>query len=206
VVIFYNPKKPQQSLADIAFLLLVASGAYGVFAVIQLLWPQAAFADDGGKAEAGGSWAAWAKSEGAGTAAARCAVPAASSAAGAIAPPITPMIPPSQIPQGTEINGKVWAQPPWDEGGPYLMDKDEYTNMVNMQKQGYVWDRSLGWKTPEDMAQSKAQMEDWRQKNAEYDRQKNLKIQEEMRAIKAQQQAAAAERQRLIDIEAQKEK
>ncbi|MDP1587116.1 MAG: hypothetical protein Q8M07_05205 [Prosthecobacter sp.] len=51
---------------------------------------------------------------------------------------------------GTEQDGKVWFQPPWDEGGPTWMDKAEFEDMRSKQAQGLKWSGHHGWVTPED--------------------------------------------------------
>jgi hypothetical protein len=51
---------------------------------------------------------------------------------------------------GTERDGKVWYQPPWDEGGPVWMDKAEFEDMRSKQAQGLKWSGHHGWVTPED--------------------------------------------------------
>lgn len=77
-------------------------------------------------------------------------------------PPIPGSPPPADTtwpPQpGTEQDGKVWYQPPWDEGGPVWMDKAEFEAMRSKQAQGLKWTNRHGWVTPEDEAEREAIM------------------------------------------------
>jgi len=59
---------------------------------------------------------------------------------------------------GTEQDGKVWYQPPWDEGGPVWMKKEEFEDMRSKQAQGLKWTNRHGWVTPEDEAEREALM------------------------------------------------
>ena len=57
---------------------------------------------------------------------------------------------PDPIPSGFEYGGKVWYQPPWDKGGPYWMDKSDYSAMRSMMRQGKEWSDRWGWVDPEE--------------------------------------------------------
>lgn len=57
---------------------------------------------------------------------------------------------------GTERDGKVWFQPPWDEGGPVWMSKSEFEDMRSHQAQGLKWSNRHGWVTPEDEREREA--------------------------------------------------
>lgn len=84
-----------------------------------------------------------------------------------------PMQPPEQIfepphqpePPPNLINekGQVWYQPPWDQGGAYWVDRDEYDNIQRHLQQGYVWSDTYGWKPPQELNQLNRQREEnWR--------------------------------------------
>lgn len=55
--------------------------------------------------------------------------------------------------------GKIWCQPPWDKGGPYWMDPDEYQQMKSQQAAGKIWDDRNGWVSRGEQAQYQAASE-----------------------------------------------
>ncbi len=56
-------------------------------------------------------------------------------------------------------DGKVWCQPPWDQGGPYWMDPNEYHQMKSQQAAGKIWDDRNGWVSRDEQSQYVAQQE-----------------------------------------------
>jgi hypothetical protein len=42
-------------------------------------------------------------------------------------------------------DGKIWYQPPWDEGGAYPMDEEEVAAIRERERQGFRWDKRHGW-------------------------------------------------------------
>lgn len=60
------------------------------------------------------------------------------------------LVVPDPIPTGFEYQGKVWYKPPWDKGGPYWMDKSDYSSMRSMMRQGKEWSDRWGWVDPEE--------------------------------------------------------
>jgi len=65
-------------------------------------------------------------------------------------PVIPEIVIPDPVPSGFEYQGKVWYQPPWDKGGPYWMDKSDYSGMRSMMRQGKEWSDRWGWVDPEE--------------------------------------------------------
>lgn len=88
-------------------------------------------------------------------------------------PPVPPTEIPSTVPDdglwppriGTEQDGKVYCQPPWDEGGPVWIDKSEFDSIHQRQSQGYKWSNRHGWVLPEELAEREAIIERARQQN-----------------------------------------
>jgi hypothetical protein len=71
---------------------------------------------------------------------------------------MTPAVPGAWPPPiGSEVNGKIWYQPPWDEGGPTLVDKNEYNTIKKMESEGCRWTKSDGWVTDEQLVERQAQ-------------------------------------------------
>jgi hypothetical protein len=66
------------------------------------------------------------------------------------APVTSEIVIPDPIPSGFEYQGKVWYQPPWDKGGPYWMDKSDYSSMRSLMRQGKEWSDRWGWVDPEE--------------------------------------------------------
>lgn len=70
----------------------------------------------------------------------------------AVSPPAQPpeTLPPTPQPTGPPTNdkGQVWYQPPWDQGGEYWVDREEYDSIQQHLKEGYVWSDRWGWKQP----------------------------------------------------------
>lgn len=72
-------------------------------------------------------------------------------------PVIQETVLPDPIPPGFEYQGKIWYQPPWDQGGPYWMDKSDYNAMRAMMRQGKVWSDRWGWVDPAEVKAMEAQ-------------------------------------------------
>lgn len=66
--------------------------------------------------------------------------------------------PPTWPPVTGTVNGdgKVWCQPPWDKGGPYWVDPNEYQNMKAQQSAGNIWDDRYGWVSRTEQSQYQA--------------------------------------------------
>ncbi len=71
--------------------------------------------------------------------------------------PVVDTVIPDPLSPGFEHQGKVWYQPPWDQGGPYWMNKADYDAMRSMLRQGRVWSDRWGWVFPEDGKAMEAQ-------------------------------------------------
>jgi hypothetical protein len=69
------------------------------------------------------------------------------------APPVEPVD--DGWPKIGEVNeqGQVWYHPPWDQGGAYWVDRDEYDDIQENLANGYVWSDRWGWKPPEEINQ-----------------------------------------------------
>lgn len=57
---------------------------------------------------------------------------------------------------GEERNGLVWYKPPWDQGGPIWISKNEYIQIQTMTSQGKIWSDSWGWVDPQTLQQNEA--------------------------------------------------
>jgi len=69
--------------------------------------------------------------------------------------PITGTGAPPVISGGPPVNdqGQVFYQPPWDEGGAYWMNGDEYRRMREMMDKGMVWSNAYGWIERQDLSE-----------------------------------------------------
>lgn len=82
-----------------------------------------------------------------------------------IQPPYSPLVePPLQSPDDGwpkigEVNeqGQVWYHPPWDQGGAYWVDGDEYNEIQEHLANGDVWSDRWGWKQPGEIQQLDAE-------------------------------------------------
>jgi len=68
-------------------------------------------------------------------------------------PPLEP--PEDDWPKPGEVNdqGQVWYHPPWDQGGAYWVDRDEFDDIQEHLADGDVWSDRWGWKPPDEINQ-----------------------------------------------------
>ncbi len=72
-----------------------------------------------------------------------------------VQPPQKPVPPQQSGPPPELVNekGQVWYKPPWDQGGEYWVDREEYDSIQQHLREGYVWSDRWGWKPPEEINQ-----------------------------------------------------
>ena len=125
------------------------------------------------------------------------------------------LVVPDPIPSGFEYGGKVWYQPPWDKGGPYWMDKSDYSGVRSMMRQGKEWSDRWGWVDPEEgKAMESQRTQAWDEYKSNTDQDIKVitdKIQEsqqnlaEIREKQAELEKIEQMRERLAELEKQRE-
>jgi hypothetical protein len=53
-------------------------------------------------------------------------------------------------PGAVSEDGKIWYRPPWDQGGEYWVDRDEFIDIQEHLRNGEEWSDTWGWQRPED--------------------------------------------------------
>ncbi len=53
-------------------------------------------------------------------------------------------------PGAVSEDGKIWYRPPWDQGGEYWVDRDEFNDIQEHLRDGEEWSNTWGWQRPED--------------------------------------------------------
>lgn len=81
------------------------------------------------------------------------------------------------------------------------VDQKTFQDNEQMRSQGYVYDRSMGWQTPEDSNRFKSDWDGMRQRERERSADKNAQIQSELKESQAQRDQAFQQKMQKIDAQ-----